>query len=193
MKGINLSLDKIEIAYKIWLKLGKENILGKGGADLLEYIDENKDIGKAAKRLGYSYKYAWNLIQKIKQRFGESPIETFKGGVGGGGGAKVTELGKRLINYYRTFENYITDALNNSDLWQSYGLKTTEKNNIPGKVVDIQKDENVALLKIEIEIPAQIISIITSEAVNDLDLKSDKEIYALIKSTEVQIIKEGIF
>ncbi|MFX1450196.1 MAG: TOBE domain-containing protein [Promethearchaeota archaeon] len=188
-----MSLDDIEIDYKLWLKRNKENILGKGGAALLENIDKFGDIGKAAKELGYSYKYAWNILQKIKKRFGESPIETFKGGIGGGGGSKVTELGRRLINYYRTFENYITDALNNSDLWQSYGLKSTEKNDITGKVIDIKKDENVAILKIEIDIPSQITSIITKEAVNALDLKIEKEVSLVIKATEIQIGKEGIF
>jgi len=190
---LNLSLEEVEIDYKIWLKRNKENILGKGGADLLEYIDKYRDIGKAAKKLGYSYKYSWNILQKIKKRFGKPPVETFKGGLGGGGGTKLTDLGKRLINYYRTFENYVTDALKNSDLWQSYGLKTAEKNSISGKLIDIQKDDNVAVLKIKIEIPAQITSIITSEAVNDLELKPEKEIFAVIKATEIQIGKEGVF
>ncbi|MHA1385177.1 MAG: TOBE domain-containing protein [Candidatus Helarchaeota archaeon] len=188
-----MSLDDIEIAYKIWLKRDKENILGKGGAALLENIDRLGDIGKAAKELGYSYKYAWNIIQKIKRRFGEPPVETFKGGVGGGGGSKITDLGRRLINYYRTFESYITHALNNSDLWQSYGLKTTETNKISGTVVDIKKDDNVAILKIRIDAFSKIASIITKEAVEDLDLKKGKDVLAVIKSTEIQIGKEDIF
>jgi len=188
-----LSLDDIEIAYKIWLKRDKENILGKGGAALLENIDRLGDIGKAAKELGYSYKYAWNIIQKIKRRFGEPPVETFKGGVGGGGGSKITDLGRRLINYYRTFESYITHALNNTDLWQSYGLKTTETNKISGTVVDIKKDDNVAILKIRIDAFSKIASIITKEAVEDLDLKKGKDVLAVIKSTEIQIGKEDIF
>ncbi|NVM04569.1 MAG: ModE family transcriptional regulator, partial [Candidatus Helarchaeota archaeon] len=82
-----MSLEDIEIDYKLWLKRKKENILGKGGAALLENIDKFGDIGKAAKELGYSYKYAWNILQKIKKRFGEAPVETFKGGTGGGGGS----------------------------------------------------------------------------------------------------------
>ena len=188
-----LSLDDIQIEYKIWLGRNKKNIIGKGGADLLENIDKYGDIGKAAKELGYSYKYAWNIIQKIKKRFGESPVETFKGGLGGGGGTKVTQLGKRLIIYYRTFESYITDALNNSDLWQSYGLKTNEWNKISGKVIEIKKDENVAILKIKVDSGISINSVITKEAVEDLDLKKEKRVLTVIKSTEIQIGKEGIF
>ncbi|MHA1381625.1 MAG: TOBE domain-containing protein [Candidatus Helarchaeota archaeon] len=188
-----MSLNNIEIAYKIWLKRDKENILGKGGAALLENIEKFGDIGKAAKELGYSYKYAWNVLKKIKLRFGEAPVETFKGGVGGGGGTRITALGKRLINLYRTFENYITEALNNSDLWQSYGLKTAETNKISGKIVDIKKDDNVAILKIKIDYPVKIMSIITKEAVEDLKLKTNKNVVAIIKSTEVQIGKEGMF
>jgi len=113
--------------------------------------------------------------------------------VGGGGGSKITDLGRRLINYYRTFESYITHALNNSDLWQSYGLKTTETNKISGTVVDIKKDDNVAILKIRIDAFSKIASIITKEAVEDLDLKKGKDVLAVIKSTEIQIGKEDIF
>ena len=38
-----MSLDEVQIEYKIWLKRNKENILGKGGAALLENIDKFGD------------------------------------------------------------------------------------------------------------------------------------------------------
>ena len=48
-----------------------------------------------------SYCYVWNYIQEIQTVMEEQIVETFKGGKSGGGGAKLTVLGKDLLNEYR--------------------------------------------------------------------------------------------
>jgi molybdate transport system regulatory protein len=183
--------SEIQIKYKIWLrKKTGEDVLGKGGADLLEAIDQLRDLGKATKKVNCSYKYAWNILQKIKERYGENPVITHRGGIGGGGGIELSEFGQKLLRIYRKFENYIENALNNSELWQTYGLYTTVKNNINGRVVNVQKDSQVAVLKIEVKPPQDLYSIITTESVQDLELEEGKEVLALIKATEVLISME---
>ena len=100
--------SKIGFGIKFWLEFqdeGRENILGSGWANLLESIDETdestpKSLTKAAKECGYSYKYAWNIINKIKKRSGKSPIEANKGGPGGGGWVKLNEWGRYLLKTY---------------------------------------------------------------------------------------------
>jgi molybdate transport system regulatory protein len=182
---------EIRIKYKIWLqKKTGEDVFGKGGAALLQAIDQHHDLGKATKNLKCSYKYAWNILQKIKDRYGENPVITHRGGLGGGGGIELSDFGRKLLRLYTKFESYIESALKNSDLWQTYGLHTEVKNDISGKVVDIQKDSQVAILKIEINPPQEIYSIITSESVKDLELKKGKEVLAVIKATEVLISME---
>jgi len=182
---------EIQIKYKIWLrKKTGEDVLGKGGADLLQAIDQLRDLGKATQKVNCSYKYAWNILQKIKERYGENPVITHRGGVGGGGGIELSEFGLKILRIYKKFENYIENALSNSELWQTYGLYTTVKNNMIGKVVDIQKDSQVAILKIKV-IPSQdLYSIITTESVQDLELGEGKEVLALIKATEVLVSME---
>jgi molybdopterin-binding protein len=64
------------------------------------------------------------------------------------------------------------------------------KNNISGQVMDIQLDDQVAVLKIKIIPPQELYSIITTESVNDLQLKPNKQVLALIKSTEVLVSME---
>ncbi len=78
--------SKIGFGIKFWLEIqdnGRKNILGSGWANLLECINnvdnsEPKSLTKAAKECGYSYKYAWNILNKIKERSGKSPVETRK-------------------------------------------------------------------------------------------------------------------
>jgi molybdate transport repressor ModE-like protein len=106
--------SKIGFGIKFWLEIqdkGRKNILGSGWANLLECIDntdnsEPKSLTKAAKECGYSYKYAWNILNKIKERSGKSPVETRKGGLGGGGWVKLNNWGKYLL---RTYKNLFTE------------------------------------------------------------------------------------
>ena len=106
--------SKIGFGIKFWLEIqdkGRKNILGSGWANLLECIDsankgEPKSLTKAAKECGYSYKYAWNILNKIKVRSGKSPVETKKGGLGGGGWVKLNDWGKYLL---RTYKNLYTE------------------------------------------------------------------------------------
>ena len=101
--------SKISFGIKFWLEFQdeeRENILGSGWANLLECIDEinynkPKSLTKAAKECGYSYKYAWNILNKIKKRSGKSPVEANKGGPGGGGWVKLNEWGKYLLKTYK--------------------------------------------------------------------------------------------
>jgi len=179
-------MSEIKLKYKIWLEREGFNILGKGGAQLLSLIEKYGDLGKAAKEMKCSYKHAWNIIQKIKLRY-KSPVITYKGGKGGGGGIELSKEGKKLLQLYRRFDEFIQDFLKNPELWESYGLNIDLKNIVKGKIVKIEKDDNVCKLKIELGSNNIITSIITTESVEELELKNNKEIMALIKATEIQI------
>ena len=171
-----------------------KNILGKGGAALLEQIKKHKNLGVAAKELGYSYKYAWNILKKIKEKSGgNEAVVTHKGGTGGGGGMDVTEFGENLIIIYNTFNQYVENAIKNRILWQSYGLQQYDTNILEGKVSDIKKDKDVAILKIKVSKGQLLNSVITRESINALKLEKGKEVTAVIKSTSVMVLKEGFF
>lgn len=100
---------KVGFGIKFWLEFQDnqcENILGSGWANLLERIyktnnNEPKSLTQAAKECGYSYKYAWNILNKIKERTGKSPVETKKGGIGGGGWVKLNNWGFYLMKTYK--------------------------------------------------------------------------------------------
>ena len=74
--------------------------LGPGKADLLESIDQVGSISEAARQSNISYRRAWNMVDTMNQCFNEPLVESVTGGKGGGG-AKLTFLGKRVVEIYR--------------------------------------------------------------------------------------------
>jgi molybdopterin-binding protein len=61
---------------------------------------------------------------------------------------------------------------------------------IKGTVKSVEVGPIMANVKIEIESPATITSIITKDAVNALDIKEGDKVTAIIKSTEVMVGKD---
>ncbi|TFF88244.1 MAG: hypothetical protein EU549_03385 [Promethearchaeota archaeon] len=182
-------MSDIDINYKIWLEKSGENILGKGGAKLLRLIDETSDLGKASEQMGCSYKYAWTILRKIKERH-ENPVITQRGGRDGGGQTVLSPFGKRLLRLYNRFQEFIQSFLKNPELWESYGLKVDTKNMLKGTIEKIEKDQEVCKLKIKIDQKKLLKSIITTESVQDLELAKNKNVMILIKATEIQLKKE---
>ncbi|CAN5246836.1 LysR family transcriptional regulator [soil metagenome] len=90
------------LRFRVVLKPGVA--LGPGKADLLQAIDETASLTGAAARFGMSYKRSWTLVQEMNAAFAKPLVETEKGGSGGGGGARLTRLGKRILKRYRRME-----------------------------------------------------------------------------------------
>ncbi|MCS7115157.1 MAG: LysR family transcriptional regulator [Nitrososphaerota archaeon] len=105
---------KHEFSCKVWLEFHGKPLIGKGGAEILERIDAERSISKTAKKLGMSYRYVWSYLKRIEKTLGEPIIETHRGGRAGGGGAKLTRLGKELLKEYKRIEEYLNKALANA-------------------------------------------------------------------------------
>lgn len=91
------------------IQLGDKVALGPGKIDLLRAIGETHSISGAARQLGIAYKRAWLLIDTLNQGFGRPVVETATGGKGGGG-ARLTPLGERVMAGYNALETRINEA-----------------------------------------------------------------------------------
>lgn len=83
--------------------LSDKAYIGPGRADLLEGIAASGSISAAGKAMGMSYKRAWGLVQALNEGFGQSLVETARGGAGQGG-AVLTPLGQEILNRYRAMQ-----------------------------------------------------------------------------------------
>ena len=185
-----LSDKKHKVLCKIWLEYKGEPLLGKGGAEILETIKQVESISKSAKKAGMSYRYVWNYIAKIEKRLGEPVVKTFKGGSKGGGGAILTELGENLLKEYKSAQCYLSEVMGEKTDWEGNRMEISARNQLKGKVQQVDKGIITANVKIKIEAPAEITAIISKEAVEELDIKIGDTVKAVIKATEIMVAKE---
>jgi molybdate transport system regulatory protein len=184
-----LTNKKHTLSCKAWIEYKGNPLIGKGGAEILKAIDKENSISKAAETLGMSYRYVWNYIQEIQTAMEEQIVETFKGGKSGGGGAKLTDLGKSLLGEYKQVEVYLDKFLSNPGCLEVKCLKLSARNQFKGKVLAVEKGVITAKVKVEVKMPVTVTAVITKEAVDELDIKVGDEVTAIVKSTEIMIAK----
>jgi molybdate transport system regulatory protein len=184
-----LTNKKHKLSCKVWIEYKNKPVIGKGGAEILEAIEKENSISKAAETLGMSYRYVWNYLQDIQKTLEEPIVVTFKGGKSGGGGARLTDLGRSLLAEYKQVESYLSKVLSSSGSLEVKGLKLSARNRFKGKVIAVEKGVITAKVKVEVKMPVTVTAVITMEAVEDLDIKVGDEVEAIVKSTEVMIAK----
>lgn len=83
--------------------------IGPGKVALLEAIDRSGSISGAGRTLKMSYRRAWELVEDMNRSLGAQVVSTVAGGQGGGG-ARLTEVGRGVVNGYRAIEAAATAA-----------------------------------------------------------------------------------
>jgi molybdate transport system regulatory protein len=95
---------------KLRVMYGAEIAIGPGKAELLEAIAETGSISASAKRLGMSYRRAWLLVDTMNRCFREPVVASATGGTGGGG-AYVTDFGRRVLERFGAMRKAVDRAL----------------------------------------------------------------------------------
>ncbi|RZI38785.1 LysR family transcriptional regulator, partial [Herbaspirillum sp. HC18] len=81
-----------------------------GKIDLMERISKHGSIAAAGKEMGMSYRRAWMLVDEINHIFRGPLVEKQLGG-SGGGGARLTKLGRDVVGHYRAIEGAAATAV----------------------------------------------------------------------------------
>jgi molybdate transport system regulatory protein len=99
-------------ALRLRVLLGNGHMFGPGKAELLEGIAALGSIAAAGRAMSMSYKRAWQLVDDLN-RFFDSPLVIAVKGGGKGGGAQLTETGRRVLKLYRAVESKSRRAASN--------------------------------------------------------------------------------
>jgi molybdate transport system regulatory protein len=95
---------------KLRVMFGSEIAIGPGKAELLAAIAATGSISASAKRLGMSYRRAWLLVNTMNRCFREPVVASATGGVRGGG-AQVTDFGRRVLASFAAMQARVDRAI----------------------------------------------------------------------------------
>ena len=106
----------LEYSFRLYLNSNGQRILGKGGAQILEAVDEYGSIAAAAEELEMSYKFTWDYLIRMRRRLHQPVIVTHRGGTRngkkkGGGGTSLTPIARALLKEFRKTERLTRNIL----------------------------------------------------------------------------------
>lgn len=95
-----LKAGDFKVNGSLWLEGNGQRFFGPGPVELLELIDQTGSISQAAKKMGMSYKKAWDLINNLNAMTLQPFVTTSTGGEKGGGSI-ISKEARLMIAYHR--------------------------------------------------------------------------------------------
>lgn len=179
------------------LKLQQRLFADPRRIELLKQVGATGSISQGAKMAGISYKSAWDAINEMNTLADRTLVERATGGKGGGG-ARVTAYGERLIQLFALLEQIqqkAFDVLHDDVPLGSllgaiarFSLQTSARNQLFGTVV--QRDAQSVQQHVEVLLAdgaTRIKAALTEQSANRLALEAGKEVLVLIKAPWVEI------
>jgi len=168
--------------------------------EVLRLIDGTGSISQAAREAGISYKAAWQAIDTLSNLTGMALVEKNVGGVGGGG-AQLTNAGKRLLEIAALLEakrKHILDELGKQDEAAvdagvpHLGIQTSMRNHLPCRVKSLKLTGPIVRVVLELRDGSMLVARITRTSAELLALKPGLSVIALCKATAVRIDRETL-
>lgn len=167
-------------------------------ARLLQALDAYGSISAAARAVGMSYKGAWDAIAALNTLVA-SPLVTAETGGSGGGGARLTESGRRVLALHQALSSLQErllagpppldgDSQALDRLLARLGnlmLRTSARNQYEGSVQAIARGAVNSEVTLELAGGDRLTAIITNASVDSLGLIEGGSAIALIKSSFV--------
>ncbi|MDR8367372.1 TOBE domain-containing protein [Pseudomonas sp. JL3] len=160
---------------------------------LLQHIAEQGSITRAAKSAGLSYKAAWDAIDELNNLAQKPLVERSVGGKGGGG-AKLSSEGERVLRLYQKLQALQAQVLeaaeeaSDLDLLGRLMLRTSARNQLHGKVVAIDAQGRNDRIRLELAEGLLIDAQITHDSTLRLELQTGTEVVALIKAGWLELL-----
>lgn len=165
---------------------------------LVEAVGELGSISAAARKVGLSYKAAWDAVQALNNLF-DGPLIAAAPGGKTGGAARVTPRGEAALAAFRRVQAEMDAALSRlddglgADVFWSLGMKTSARNALRGRIAHIAPGAVNTEVTLRLADGLDIVAVITCQSVADLGLAEGASAVALIKSSFIILAKgEGL-
>jgi len=160
---------------------------------LLQHIAEQGSITRAAKSAGLSYKAAWDAIDELNNLAQKPLVERSVGGRGGGG-AKLSAEGERVLRLYQRLQALqaqvleATEESGDLDLLSRLTLRTSARNQLLGRIESIAAHGHNDLVRLRLAGDASIDAQITHDSTLRLELAIGTDVVALIKAGWLELL-----
>lgn len=163
--------------------------------DILKQVARHGSISEAARSAGVSYKAAWQAIHTLTNLAGEPLVDSSVGGAGGGG-ARITAAGERLLHAAELMDQArrrVLARLNASDDLTASALaapRTSMRNHLRCTVLELVSEDGrdpMVRVLMALEGGGRLASLITRESTELLALAPGLAVLALAKATAVQV------
>ena len=171
--------------------------LGYAQADkrlhILQLVGQHGSISQAAREAGISYKAAWQAIHTLTNLAGVPLVDSAVGG-SGGGGARLTTAGERLLDAAHQMDAARRDVLERFNEPSATALaapRTSMRNHLPCRVARLESDgarDPMVRVVLALTDGSQLASLITRESAELLALAPDLPVLALCKATAVRVV-----
>jgi molybdate transport system regulatory protein len=161
--------------------------------ELLQHIAEQGSITRAAKSAGLSYKVAWDAIDELNNLATKPLVERSIGGKGGGG-AKLSSEGERVLRLYQKLQALQAQVLEAAedagdlDLLGRLMLRTSARNQLQGLVESISHQGRSDLVRLALGDDLCLDAQITHDSTLSLGLQVGSPVVALIKAGWLQLL-----
>jgi molybdate transport system regulatory protein len=174
--------------------------MGRARIRLLEAIAREGSISGAARAVGISYKAAWDAVSAMNNLFGRPLVEAQVGGRRGGG-ARLSEAGRRVIAGFERIEGGLARAMRalepeleetgiaTTSLVWGFMMRTSARNALRGTIVSIREDGISAEVELEVAEGTTLYAVVTRDSLCELGLLPGHEAIALIKAPFVIIAR----
>ena len=99
---------------RIWVEKDGELFMGWGRAMLLENIERLGSIAAAARTMKLGYRNAWLWIEAMNNLAPSPLVEKTAGGVGGGN-ARLTEEGRKMVDEYKALRAKVAEFIKQAE------------------------------------------------------------------------------
>lgn len=172
--------------------------LGDAQADkrleILQLVHTHGSISQAARVAGVSYKAAWQALHTLSNLAGEPLVDRSVGGAGGGG-ARLTPAGERLLQAASLLGQARQQVLSGLEQAQALAVvdapRTSMRNTLPAQVLRLDSaGQGDPLVRVRLVLPGggELAALITRESAQLLGLAEGVSVLALCKATAVRVV-----
>lgn len=193
MKKFARSHSCMSLLYQMAGKVEEEDPL----IGLLIAIDADGSINRAAKKVGLSYKAAWERVETINN-LSPNPLILRQTGGSGGGGTVLTQEGQDFVakalllrqhqaRLLAIFNDSPQDALNVLQTLKGMEMKISARNVWLGNVTSIDTGAVNSVVTVALKGEDTIVAVITENSVQRLRLETGSEVLAIVKAPSVML------